>query len=237
MLQTHSVNLLRTSLAINNQRQDSYIQNKRMLELLKSGVLAEPVLVGRERELEELQKHLDLAVQGRGTTVFVSGEAGSGKTRLVNEFLCSSRQKRDVTELAGWCLSNSGVPYFPFIEAFNTYFPSFGKKSRDISSQQDALQQDEELGLKAWLMGPEKLHSLGEPGNLPTEEVGLRGRVMGTGKFESFGKLEVLSPQAWKDSTFAAVTKALLSIAAKKPTVLFIDDLRMQSGSLKKLKE
>ena len=55
--------------------------------MLKSGVLAEPVLVGRERELEQLQHYLDLATQGKGATVFVSGEAGSGKTRLVNEFL------------------------------------------------------------------------------------------------------------------------------------------------------
>jgi len=83
----------------------------------KSGFLAEPVLIGRERELEGLQQYVDLALQGKGTTVFISGEAGSGKTRLVTEFLSSTRQKREITELSGWCLSNSGVPYFPFIEA------------------------------------------------------------------------------------------------------------------------
>ena len=76
--------------------------------------LAEPVLVGREHELEILQQNLDLAVQGKGTTVFVSGEAGSGKTRLVNEFLSASKQKRDINQLSGWCLSKSGVPIFPF---------------------------------------------------------------------------------------------------------------------------
>jgi predicted ATPase len=51
--------------------------------------LAEPVLVGRESELDELQHHLDFAVRGKGTTVFVSGEAGTGKTRLIKEFLNS----------------------------------------------------------------------------------------------------------------------------------------------------
>jgi Cdc6-like AAA superfamily ATPase len=49
---------------------------------LKSEILAEPILVGRERELEELQRYLDSAVKGKGTTVFISGEAGSGKTRV-----------------------------------------------------------------------------------------------------------------------------------------------------------
>ena len=39
-------------------------------------ILSEPVLVGRERELEELSGFLDSAIEGKGTTVFVSREAG-----------------------------------------------------------------------------------------------------------------------------------------------------------------
>jgi hypothetical protein len=42
--------------------------------MLKAGVLAEPVLVGRERELAELNAFLDSALEGKGTTVFVSAE-------------------------------------------------------------------------------------------------------------------------------------------------------------------
>ena len=88
---------------------------------LKSKVLLEPALVGRERELEELRSHLNSVIKGKGKTVFVSGEAGSGKTRLVKEFLAIARTQ-GVPWLAGWCLGNAGVPYFPFIEAFNSYF-------------------------------------------------------------------------------------------------------------------
>jgi hypothetical protein len=157
---------------------------------MTSRILSESPLVGREHELEELNNFLDLAAQGKGTTVFVSGAAGSGKTRLVREFLASAQQKRGIIELAGWCLCNSGVPYFPFIEAFNAYF---GKIRTEASAK------SEELGLKAWLLGPEKSARAEKPG--------------------------VWSPQAWKDSAFAAVSEALYSIAAKKPTILFIDDL------------
>ena len=85
----------------------------------KSGVLNEPVLVGREHELKELQSYLNSATQGKGKTVFVSGEAGSGKTRLVSEFLKIAREQ-NVTILTGWCLSNASVPYFPFFEVFNS---------------------------------------------------------------------------------------------------------------------
>jgi tetratricopeptide (TPR) repeat protein/KaiC/GvpD/RAD55 family RecA-like ATPase len=109
---------------------------------LKAGVLAEPVLVGREMELEELQRCLDSAIEGRGSTVFISGEAGSGKTRLTNEFLKQAR-KKDVTVFSGWCLSNAAVPYFPFFEAFNTYF-SDHPKEEGASSADVAI----------WLRGP-----------------------------------------------------------------------------------
>jgi predicted ATPase len=96
---------------------------------LKSNMLAEPVLVGRKRELEELKRYLELAAEGRGTTVFVSAEAGIGKTRLVHEFLYSARQEKDVMVLTGWCLSNAGIPYFPFIEAFTDYYSSLSDKN------------------------------------------------------------------------------------------------------------
>ena len=120
---------------------------------LKAGVLAEPVLVGRERELEELQRCLDSAIEGRGSTVFISGEAGSGKTSLTNEFLKQAR-KKDVTVLSGWCLSNAAVPYFPFFEAFNTYFSDHPKEEGESS-----------VDVATWLRGPTQ----GErPGRLST---------------------------------------------------------------------
>ena len=42
-------------------------------------------IIGREREIETLTKHLDDALAGMGSCVFISGEAGVGKTRLVEE--------------------------------------------------------------------------------------------------------------------------------------------------------
>jgi predicted ATPase len=73
----------------------------------------------------------------------VSGEAGTGKTRLTSEFLKIARQK-DVTILTGWCLCNAAIPYFPFIEAFDSFFSEDAGK--DISSQRAAL--------KTWLVTP-----------------------------------------------------------------------------------
>lgn len=53
---------------------------------LKAEVLAEPVLVGRERELKKLQLLLESVSEGFCKTVFVAGEAGTGARQLVAEF-------------------------------------------------------------------------------------------------------------------------------------------------------
>jgi len=151
--------------------------------MLKSGVLADPVLVSREREFEELQGCLRSAINGRGMTVFVSGEAGSGKTRLVTEFL-SLAQEQGITLLRGYCLSSTSMPYFPFLQAFNSYASKAGNASIEV---------------KAWLTGLKQVERSANQSNL--------------------------SPQVWKDLTFAAVNQALLAEAACNPIVLFIDDL------------
>jgi tetratricopeptide (TPR) repeat protein len=101
----------------------------------KSGILGEPKFIGRQKELEELQSYLKSVIEGKGQTVFISGEAGSGKTRLINEFLGEVKKMR-VVILTGWCLSNIAVPYFPFYEAFRKYFKtknrSYGLDIEDL---------------------------------------------------------------------------------------------------------
>jgi predicted ATPase len=97
---------------------------------------AEPKLVGRDREIQQLTRCLHSALNGKGTTVFVSGEAGVGKTRLVNEFL-NLAKKKGTRILAGWCLSEANIPYFCFKEAFNSYMSAIGdgKKKSVVSKQ------------------------------------------------------------------------------------------------------
>src|SRR4029079_12346642 len=50
-----------------------------------------PHLVRRRRELSWLRSRLDLATRGYGHLVLVEGDAGIGKTRLVEEFLLRAR--------------------------------------------------------------------------------------------------------------------------------------------------
>jgi predicted ATPase len=75
--------------------------------------------VGRDQELKELKTHLSKATQGQGNLLFVAGEAGVGKTRLVNE-LKNYAQSQGIQILQGWSFYESLTPYMPFIEALGS---------------------------------------------------------------------------------------------------------------------
>ncbi|MFJ8578544.1 AAA family ATPase [Micromonospora sp. NPDC093277] len=79
---------------------------------------ASTVLVGRQQELAGLRETLDRARAGEAATVLVGGEAGVGKTRLLEEFavLAGGAGAR---VLVGQCLElgEAGLPFAPFAAA------------------------------------------------------------------------------------------------------------------------
>lgn len=73
-------------------------------------------LIGREEELSRLKKALDSAIKGEGSTTFVSGEAGIGKTCLVNAFR-ELVAAQDVKVLNGAASAYSAQPFLLFSNA------------------------------------------------------------------------------------------------------------------------
>ncbi|MDP8927234.1 MAG: AAA family ATPase [Actinomycetota bacterium] len=83
--------------------------------------------VGREHELVVLRSYLEEALRGEGQVVFVAGEAGMGKSRLLLEF------RRSVGAEVGWleghCISyGRAIPYMPITEVVRQ---SFGVEESD----------------------------------------------------------------------------------------------------------
>ncbi len=77
--------------------------------------------VGRDREMAELHRHLRAALTGRGGAVFVTGEAGSGKSALVAEFTRQAEESWKELVVAGArCSAYTGPAdsYRPFLEIF-----------------------------------------------------------------------------------------------------------------------
>ena len=78
--------------------------------------------VGRERELALLLRGLEAAIEGRGQIAMVAGEAGIGKTRLLDELAARARDL-GATMLWGSCdEAQSGGAYDLFRQAFDAYF-------------------------------------------------------------------------------------------------------------------
>ncbi|TKJ20209.1 LuxR family transcriptional regulator [Blastococcus sp. CCUG 61487] len=74
-------------------------------------------LVGRDEELARLISHVDRAAAGRSSAVLLGGDAGVGKTRLVDE-LSSRAVAAGLRVLTGHCvdLGDVGLPYLPFVD-------------------------------------------------------------------------------------------------------------------------
>ncbi|MFE7193195.1 AAA family ATPase [Kitasatospora sp. NPDC057541] len=77
-----------------------------------------PVFVGRDPELTDLMDALHRAGRGEPQTVLIGGEAGVGKTRLLEEFLRRA-DDRGVLTTDGGCLEigAEGLPYAPLATA------------------------------------------------------------------------------------------------------------------------
>ena len=70
----------------------------------------------RQRRLEDVSAN---TVGGRRQAMFVSGEAGAGKSRLVAEFARSVHDRGGLV-LAGSCSPDLDLPYQPFVEALGS---------------------------------------------------------------------------------------------------------------------
>ncbi len=78
-------------------------------------------IVGRKRELQQLEKYLKDALAGVGRFVLLGGEAGLGKTALV-EILADRAVKQQALVLFGRCEETEiQEPYAPFAAALHDY--------------------------------------------------------------------------------------------------------------------
>jgi DNA-binding winged helix-turn-helix (wHTH) protein/tetratricopeptide (TPR) repeat protein len=83
---------------------------------------ANPIRVlGREAELAKMGLLLDKALAGERQIVFVTGEAGIGKTTVVEAFLEQAARVPGIRVVQGQCLEHfgSGEPYLPVLDGFS----------------------------------------------------------------------------------------------------------------------
>lgn len=77
--------------------------------------------VGRRKELAVLQEHCKEAFLGRGSLVFISGEPGIGKTRLIGELARRTRAP-SMLGATGYCLEHARAPLGPLSDIVRTLY-------------------------------------------------------------------------------------------------------------------
>ncbi len=112
--------------------------------------------IGREKEFEVLKEGLERAQDSHGSTILISGEAGIGKTRLVEEFIKRIEDK-EVLILKGEAVPTSASPFLMFSKALNGYVeePLFQEQEHVSFSQIFAIDRTGVLIAQATPTGEE----------------------------------------------------------------------------------
>jgi DNA-binding CsgD family transcriptional regulator/tetratricopeptide (TPR) repeat protein len=166
-------------------------------------------LVARDRELDRLRAMLAQAGEGTAGAVLLAGDAGVGKTRLVDELAASAE---DTLVLMGRCLDagETGLPYLPFAEALSSVKDIANRPALAMLLPQLALPAEREPGTEG-MVAPSLL-----PGRRPEQDVGqlqLFDAVLGllTDLSERQRVLLVVEDLHWADASTRYLLSFLLS--------------------------
>jgi tetratricopeptide (TPR) repeat protein len=169
--------------------------------------------VGRESELEQLERHLTTAIDGRGHVILVSGEAGIGKTTLVERFLALAAKRHPQIAIAeGQCSERfgHGEAYLPFIEALGTL----------LSGEEETSLRDKVLSI-ALETAPSWLEAVPAVGQALRASYETAQAVR-----ERFGgePSRVTAPD--REHVLQEYAGVLTRLSQENPLLLFVDDLQ-----------
>ncbi len=188
-------------------------------------------LVGRQDEVAVLDKALRDAVSGAGSpsgpgsVVFIVGDPGLGKTRLMQE--CRKRFMAWVGAgtgrlplwLEGRCASYaSSTPYGLYQQLLSSWVGVAPEEGEEVV--RPAL----ERAMKAVFGGQ-------------ADHVALLAHVMGLPAGPNEGQLARLSPEGLQRATFGAVSAVVARLVATGPTILALEDLHWADPTSLKLTE
>ena len=175
-----------------------------------SGLRAD--LVGRNVELAELSEAVDNLRQGKGRVFSICGAAGTGKSRLVEEFR-ANLDLEQIQWIEGHAYAYSqNIPYFPLVDLLNRLLHI------EENDPPQKMREKVETGLQSLIGNQEDI--------IP---------YVGGLYSLSYPETSDVSPEFWKSRLHAAILAILSSLADKAPTVFFLEDLHWADPSFLEL--
>ncbi|MBW1820521.1 MAG: AAA family ATPase [Deltaproteobacteria bacterium] len=169
-------------------------------------------LIGRKVEMAQLKEAVENLRNGKGSTFAICGTAGTGKSRLVEEF----KETLDLKEIQ-WREGQAypyaqNIPYFPLINLMNK---AFHIEEGDPST---VVRKKVEKGV-AYLLGEEN------------EAIPYVGSLFSLRNSE----IDDVSPEFWKSKLQGAIQSILSALANRGPTVVCLEDLHWADPSFMEL--
>jgi ABC-type oligopeptide transport system substrate-binding subunit/class 3 adenylate cyclase len=190
-------------------------------------------LVGRSRELGLGREALEALRSGRGGVLVVAGDAGIGKTRLLNE-LREVAEREGSCWLEGRCVSyGESLPYWPFRDLLRGEWIGAGADEPELRIRVGLRRRLEQLygTLEASPAEPTtpggRPRSPSAPGRASADELYpyLGGLLEVALEHEAAARTSELSPEALQWRTFEVVGQLFAKIAESAPLVLALEDL------------
>ena len=201
------------------------------------------IFVGRKQELAWLNQKLARVLSGSGQVVFVTGEAGSGKTVLIQEFA-----RQALAQYAGLLVaSGKGTAYTGLGDPYAAFREIVSQLSGDVASRWAAGTISQIEALRLWRTLPLAVHTLvhNAPDLIGTFVNGANLQERATNYVQEtrvaesgapwLAQLETLTAHNAATSgamgtnqnvLFAQVTRLLSALALHSPLLLILDDLQ-----------
>ncbi len=164
-------------------------------------VHAQPGLIGRESERQELEEAWSRARAGRAVAVSVTAPAGTGKTTLVRGFLSEVKRYEEVWILRGRCHDREAVPF----QAVDALMDSLRRKLTRL---------------------PEEERRTLDPGDVDAlvSMFPVLGEVLDAETTDPRALDGVVAGRAHRDAAIEAGARLLRRLVRKRPIVIYLDD-------------
>jgi predicted ATPase len=169
--------------------------------------------VGREHELQQMKRALDLTMAGHGQIVAALGEAGGGKSGLIYEFKAMLPGRCKVLEAYSVSHGKASA-YLPVLELLYRYF---GTEEADDNGQEACQDRDADHALDPAL----------------SDTLPLLYTLMGL--YEGLDPLAQMDPHIKRRCTLDAIKRIILRESLNQPTVVIFEDLHWIDGETQAL--
>lgn len=194
-----------------------------------------PGFVAREMEMLRLHGFLKQMEDGNGRVIFVTGEAGAGKTTLVTEFARQAQESNgELLFVVGNCNAQTGRgdPYLPFREILALLTGDVNEKLAQGAITAEGAQRLQKFvkfsGEALVEIGPLLINTLlpGVGAFISRISIFAADKLGWLDKLKNMNsKPNLASTELSQEQIFAQYTAMLKALSAKQPLLLWLDDL------------